>query len=305
MTVDIQNAYGDRDRFVQIAEQMIDNGAKVLMIVSLDRQSGADALRKAREAGVKTIDYDRLTVGGGADFHVGFDNVKAGEMAGKGLIDCVQKSKIKNPVVAELNGSPSDNNATLLKQGYDRVLQPKYDDASWTKGPDQDVPDWDQVQAGAVFEQMLTQQPRIRGVLAASDGIAGAAIDVLKARGLAGQVPVTGQDATLEGLRRVLTGEQCMTVYRAVGPEAQAAVNVAIDLYNGWTPTAKSLGLDGVELDQIKDPETGAFVPFLGITPELITKSNMQTVVNDSFIFPSDLCAGEQFKKLCLENGIR
>ncbi len=291
---------------MQIADGMIANGVKVLMIVSLDPDSGAEVLAKARAAKVKTVDYDRLTVGGGADFHVGFDNVQAGVLQGKGLVGCLRARRAVNPVVAELNGSPSDNNAALLKRGYDSVLQPLYDDASYTKGPDQAVPDWRTVEGTAIFEQMLVQQPRIGGVLAASDGLAGAAIDVLKARGLNGKVPVTGQDATVEGLRRVLTGDQCMTIYRAVRPEAQAAANVAIDLSHGWTPSAKSLGLaEGVKLDQLKDPESGAYIPFLGLTPELITRSNIQTVINDSFVFPSDLCAGEQFRRLCLENGIR
>jgi D-xylose transport system substrate-binding protein len=304
--VDIQNAFGDRARFEQIADEMIARGVKVLMIVSLDPRSGAAVLAKARAAKVKTIDYDRLTLGGGADYHVGFDNVQAGVLQGKGLVECLRAQKLANPVVAELNGSPTDNNATLLKQGYDSVLQPLYDDATYTKGPDQDVPDWHNVEGGAIFEQMMAQQPRIRGVLAANDGLAGAVIGVLKARGLNGKVPVTGQDATVEGLRNLLTGDQCMTVYRAIQPEAQAAAKLAVDLFRGWQPSPQSLGLgDGATLGKIKDPETGAYIGFLGLTPVLITRDNIQTVINDSFVFASDLCAGDAFKRLCLANGIR
>jgi len=304
--VDIQNAFGDRTRFVQIADEMIARGVKVLMIVSLDAPSGAAVLAKARAAKIKTIDYDRLTLGGGADYHVGFDNVQAGVLQGQGLVDCLKARRAANPVVAELNGSPTDNNATLLKEGYDSVLQPMYDNATYTKGPDQDVLDWLTVEGAAIFEQMLVQQPRISGVLAANDSLAGAVIGILKRRGLNGKVPVAGQDATVEGLRNILTGDQCMTVYRAVGPEAQAAANLAIDLYHGWKPSPESLGLDaGATLDDIKDPESGANIPFLGLTPELITKNNIQTVINDSFVFPSDLCAGEPYARLCRENGIR
>ncbi|HET6529542.1 MAG TPA: substrate-binding domain-containing protein [Actinoplanes sp.] len=304
--VDIQNAFGDRARFEQIADEMIARGVKVLIIVSLDARSGAAVLAKAREAKVKTIDYDRLTLGGGADYHVGFDNVQAGVLQGQGLVDCLRGRKVVEPVVAELNGSPTDHNATLLKQGYDSVLQPLYDNATYVKGPDQDVPDWHNVEGGAIFEQMITQQPRINGVLAANDGLAGAVIGVLKERGLNGKVPVTGQDATVEGLRNILTGDQCMTVYQAIQPEAQAAAKLAIDLFRGWQPTPRSLGLgQGATLGQIKDPETGAYIGFLGLTPVLITKANIQTVINDSFVFASDLCAGELFKRLCLENGIR
>jgi len=306
VTVDIQNAFGDRGRFAQLADEMIERGVKVLMIVSPDARTGKAVLAKARAAKVKTIDYDRLTVGGDADYHVGFDNVRAGVLQGRGLVDCLKARGPANPVVAELNGSPTDNNAALLKQGYDSVLQPLYDDATYTKGPDQDVPDWLNVEAAAIFEQMMAQQPKIGGVLAANDSLAGAVISILRQRKLNGKVPVTGQDATVEGLRNILTGDQCMTVYRAVQPEAQAAANLAIDLYHGWSPTAKSLGLaKGAGLSEIKDPETGEYVPFLGLPPVLITKSNIQTVINDSFVFATELCAGAAFTKLCVENGIR
>ncbi|HEU4349931.1 MAG TPA: substrate-binding domain-containing protein [Actinoplanes sp.] len=303
--VDIQNAFGDRARFEQIADDMIARGVKVLMIVSLDATSGAAVLAKARAANVKTIDYDRLTLDGGADYHVGFDNVEAGKLQGKGLVDCLEAGNAVNPVVAELNGPGTDNNATLLKQGYDSVLQPKYDEAEYTKGPDQDVTDWLSVEGAATFERMLKQQPKIGGVLAANDNLAAAVIGVLKKHGLNGKVPVAGQDATVEGLRNIITGDQCMTVYRAIGPEAQAAANLAIDLYHGWKPSPESLGLGGrAELGQIKDPESGAYIPFLGLKPELITMSNIQTLINDSFVFASELCAGEPYARLCLENGI-
>ena len=301
--VDIQNANGDRTRFAEIADNMIADGVQVLMIVNLDPRSGAAVLSKAREAKIKTIDYDRLTLGGGADYHVGFDNFRAGVLQGEGLVACLGATD--KPVVAELNGSPTDNNATLLKKGYDSVLQPKYDSAEYVKGPDQDVPDWLSVEAGLIFEQMLDQQPKIRGVLAANDGLASAVIGVLKKHNLNGKVPVTGQDATVEGLRNLLTGDQCMTVYRAVRPEARTAANLAIDLYHGRQPSPESLDLPaGTNLGRLKDPESGAYVPFVGLTPELITKANIQSVLNDSFVLPADLCAGERFTRLCRENGL-
>jgi D-xylose transport system substrate-binding protein len=303
--VSIENANGDRARFAKLADQMIEGGVKVLMIVSLDADSGAAVLKKARDAGVKTIDYDRLTLGGGADYHVSFDNVRAGGLMGNGLVDCLRARHAVKPVIAELNGPATDNNATMFKTGYDSVLQTRYDDATYVKGPDQEVPGWNETEAAAIFEQMLDQQPKIRGVLAASDGLARAVIGVLAKHGLNRTVPVTGQDATIQSLRDILTGDQCMTVYRAVKPEADAAANLAIDLYNGWKPTPKSLGLtEDSNMSKVKDPVSGAYIPFVGLAPQFITTSNMQLLINDSFVLTSELCDGEPYTHLCRENGI-
>ena len=187
--VDIRNAEGDKARFVSIADDMITNGVKVLMIVNLDSPSGRAVLAKARSAGIKTIDYDRLTLNGGADYYVSFDNEQVGVLQGQGLVRCLTQKGYVNPVVAELNGSPTDNNATDFKAGYDSILQPKYDAAKYTKGPDQSVPDWVNEEGGVIFAQMLSQQPRIRGVLAANDGLGGAVIKVLKKHGTERQGP--------------------------------------------------------------------------------------------------------------------
>src|SRR6185369_13508641 len=151
---------------------------------------------------------------------------------GQGLVDCLTKKNVKNPVIAELNGSPTDNNATLFKNGYDSILKPKYDAKDYTKGPDESVPDWDNAKGGQIFEQMLTQaNGKIDGVLAANDGLANAVIAVNKKNNL--QIPVTGQDATPEGLQNILAGDQCMTVYKAVNDEAKAASDAAIALIKG------------------------------------------------------------------------
>ncbi|HET8660670.1 MAG TPA: substrate-binding domain-containing protein, partial [Micromonosporaceae bacterium] len=235
---DIQNAQGDKAAFQTIADQMITNGATVLVIVNLDSGTGKAVLDKAKAQGVATIDYDRLTLNGNADYYVSFDNTAVGKLQGEGLVKCLTDGKAEKPIVAELNGSPTDNNATLFKQGYDGVLQPKYDSGEYVKGPDQSVPDWDNQQAGTIFEQMLTGNPQIKGVLAANDGLGNAAIAILKKQKLNGQVPVTGQDATVQGLQNILNGDQCMTVYKAVKQEADATAQLAIALAQGQKPAA-------------------------------------------------------------------
>jgi D-xylose transport system substrate-binding protein len=293
--VDIRNAEGDKARFVSIADDMITNGVKVLMIVNLDSPSGRAVLAKARSAGVKTIDYDRLTLNGGADYYVSFNNEQVGVLQGQGLVRCLTQKGYVNPVVAELNGSPTDNNATDFKAGYDSILQPKYDDALYTKGPDQSVPDWVNEEGGVIFAQMLSQQPRIRGVLAANDGLGGAVIKVLKKHGMNGQVPVTGQDATVEGLQNILTGDQCMTVYKAIKPEAENAAKLAIALYRGETPKG--------DLVPKKDVESGAYVSSILLKPVAITRSNIDLVIKDGFAERSAVCT-PKYAKLCKEAGL-
>src|SRR4051812_26638938 len=153
--VTIQNAQGDKSTQQQQAEQMITNGAKVLLLVNLDSGSGAAIEANAKSRGVKVIDYDRLTLKGQADYYVSFDNVQVGKLQGQGLVNCLTKSGASDPSIAELNGSPTDNNATLFKQGYDSVLNPLYKAGKAKKVADQSVPDWDNQKALTIFEQML------------------------------------------------------------------------------------------------------------------------------------------------------
>ncbi|WP_203681248.1 sugar ABC transporter substrate-binding protein, partial [Actinoplanes siamensis] len=189
---EIKNAQGDKASFQTIADGMIQAGVKVLMIVNLDSGTGKNVLDNAKKAGIATIDYDRLTLGGGANYYVSFDNNEVGKLQGQGLVDCLTAAKATKPVVSYLNGSPTDNNATLFKEGYDSVLKPKFESGEYTKGPDDAVPEWDNAKGGTIFEQQLTKEPKIAGVLAANDGLGNAAIEVLKKNKLNGKVPVTG-----------------------------------------------------------------------------------------------------------------
>ncbi|WP_412752642.1 sugar ABC transporter substrate-binding protein [Krasilnikovia sp. M28-CT-15] len=293
---DIQNAQGDKAKFASIADSMISGGATVLMIVNLDSGTGKTVLDKAKKAGLATIDYDRLTLNGGADYYVSFNNVTVGTLQGQGLQRCLREKGTKAPLVASLNGSPTDNNATQFKQGYDQVLQPMFDSEAYVKGPDQSVPDWSNDEAGVIFEQMMTQTGnKIRGVVAANDGLANAAIGVLKKNKLNGTVPVTGQDATVQGLQNILTGDQCMTVYKPIKQEAEAAANLAINLFKGEK-------ID-VGLSKVKDVESGAYVPARLLKPQLIFKENVKDVVKDGFVERKDVCK-DDIEALCAANGI-
>jgi len=289
---DIQNAQGDKTQFQTIADQMITNGANVLMIVNLDSGTGKAVLDKAKSQGVATIDYDRLTLNGGAQYYVSFDNVAVGTLQGEGLAKCLEGKGKKSGNIVYLNGSPTDNNATLFKQGYDGVLSkmPQY-----KKVADQSVPDWDNQQAGTIFEQMYTKEKgKIDGVLAANDGLGNAAIAILKKNNANGGVPVTGQDATVQGLQNILAGDQCMTVYKAIKKEADAASKLAVGLAKGEKQTAPNT---------IKDPESGKDVPAVLLQPVAITFDNIKDVVADGFVTKEQLCTGSYAAK-CTEAGI-
>ncbi|SCL19612.1 D-xylose transport system substrate-binding protein [Micromonospora nigra] len=292
---DIQNAQGDKSQFQTIADQMITSGVTALMIVNLDSGTGKAVLDKAKSQGVATIDYDRLTLGGSAEYYVSFDNEAVGKLQGEGLVKCLTDANVTKPAISYLNGSPTDNNATLFKNGYDSVLKPKFDAGEYTKVADDSVPDWDNAQAATIFEQQLTQAGgKIDGVLAANDGLGNAAISVLKKNKLNGKVPVTGQDATPQGLQNILAGDQCMTVYKAIKEEAKAAADLAIALAKG---ERKDTG------QTVKDPESGRDVPAVLLTPKAIYKENVKDVIADGFVTKDEVCTGA-FVQLCADAGI-
>ena len=293
---DIQNANGDKAKFATIADQMLSSGVSVLMIVNLDSPSAAAVIKKANDQGVPVIDYDRLTLGGGAAYYVSFDNVAVGTAIGEGLVKCMQANSAKDGPVALLNGSPTDNNATLFKQGYEKAIK----DAGYTIAADQSVPDWDNTKAGTIFEQMYTAAGGdFVGVASANDGLGGAAEAVLERNGQAGKIPVTGQDATDEGLQRVLLGTQCMTVYKAVKKEADAASQLAIDLINGDTAAA-----DALANKTVTDSETNQEVKSVLLVPASIFPSNVKDVIADGYTTYDRVCTTEELKKACAANGI-
>jgi D-xylose transport system substrate-binding protein len=290
---DIQNAGGDKTKFASLCDQMIGEGVAVLMIVNLDSDSGAACETKAAAQGIKTIDYDRLTLGGNASYYVSFDNTAVGTLQGKGLVKCMQANGKTTGPVALLNGSPTDNNATLFKQGYEAAIRA----AGYSIVADQSVPDWDNTKAGTIFEQMFTKaNGNFVGVDAANDGLGGAVIAVLAKNKLAGKIPVTGQDATDTGLQNVLLGTQCMTVYKAIKKEADGASALAISLAKGLAPTT--------QFGSVKDSKTGKDVPALLLVPQAIFNDSVKDVVADGFTTADKLCTTADLKAACTKYGV-
>ncbi len=297
VTYSIVNAEGDRQTQITQAEQAITNGAKVLMLVNNDSGSGAAIIAMARDAGASVIDYDRLTIEGpGADFYVSFDNESVGRLQGEGLVAAVKAAQDAGTIgdkvnVAILNGSPTDNNATLFANGYHGVIDPLFDDpaSGWTNVAEQSVPDWDNQQALLIFEGMQTDNPDINAAIAANDGLAQAVITARQNAGL-DFIPVTGQDATVGGIQNVLAGRQSMTVYKAIKAEAEAGAGLAIAIVQG---TDTSMMVTGSVNNGTND------IPSVLLVPVSVTKDNVaETVIADGFRTWDEICVGE-FAQYC------
>ena len=288
----IVNAEGDAATQQTQAEQAITAGAGVILMVNLDSGSAAAIIENARAADVKVVDYDRLTVEGpGADAYVSFDNVQVGATMGAVLEPLIDAQNA--PKVAFLNGGPTDNNATLFREGYLSVAQPNFDDGSWEWVDDQWVPGWDNQEALVVFEQMLTAADNgITAVFAANDGLAGAVVQALQNAGIDPKsVPVSGQDATVGGMQQVLAGNQSMSVYKPIKAEAEAAAAVAIALLNGESLDTITGGLT------INNGTND--IPFVALDPIGVTASNIEsTVIADGFRTWEEICVGD-FADFC------
>ena len=294
VTADIQNANGDKAKFATIADQMLAKGVKVLIMAGLDSPSTAAIQKKAAKSGVKTIDYDRLTLAGSASYYVSFDNVAVGKLQGQGIKACLDAAGKKSAKIVYLNGSPTDNNATLFKQGYDSVLRPLIKSGAYTLVDDQAVPDWDNAKGGVIFEQQLTKAGgTLDAVVSANEGLGLAAVAVLKKNGLNGKVCVSGQDATADGLAAVLTGDLSNTVYKGIKAQANATADLAVALVKGKkVTTAKGKTNDGK-----RD------VPSVLLVPVGITKANVKVVIADGFQKRADVCKIAT-EAVCKANGI-
>jgi D-xylose transport system substrate-binding protein len=289
LSYSVLNAHGSTSSQISQAEQCLTNGAKVILVDALDSGTGATIEANAASAGAKTIDYDRLVLKGKASYYVSFNNVTVGKLMGNGLVAALKANGMysKHPVVAELNGAPTDNNATLFAQGYNSVLDPLYTNGTFVKGPNQSVTNWDNQVALTDFQGMLSRtNNKINAVLAANDGIASSVVSALKSAKL-NPVPLTGQDATPGGVQYILAGWQSGTVYKPVPTEAAAAAKVAIDLIQGKAVTTNGTTNNGVRN-----------VPSVLLTPIWVTKKNYTILFTQGFLKKTQVCVG-QYAKYC------
>ncbi len=292
LSCDIQNAQNDPAKMKTIAESMESNGVKVLMIVNLDSASGAAIEKEAQGKGVTTIDYDRLTLGGGAALYISYDNTAVGKAQGEALSKCPQVASKTSVTYVDVNGAPTDNNATLFKQGYDSVLSVA---KGWKKVDDQSIAKWDNAVAGTTFTAMLRKNPKIDAVMVANDGMANSVISALKNQKLNGKVAVSGQDATAQGLQNIMSGDQCFSIYKPSSQEAIPAIDAMVAIVNGQLPKTTATA---------KDTTANKDVPAILATPIPITKDNVAQPINDGYTPKSQVCTGS-YAALCTKNGVK
>jgi D-xylose transport system substrate-binding protein len=278
------NADQDAAKQQNQADAALTNGANVMVLDPVDSASAGAIVTKAKARNVPVISYDRLIENADLAAYISFDNEQVGKLQAQSLTDKL-KADGKSGSVVMINGAPTDNNAKLFKKGAHSVL----DSSGFKIGKEYDTPDWSPDKAQSQMEQAITALGKTGfvGVYAANDGTAGGAIAAMKSQGVDPKtVPVTGQDAELAGIQRVLTGEQFMTVYKAIKPQAEQAAQMAVDLAQG-KPVDTALAKDKVN-NGMKD------VPSVILTPVAVTKDNVNdTVVKDGFLKPADICTGE------------
>ena len=290
ITADVQNAQGDKNKFASIAQSMIGDGSKVLIIDSIDAASGAGVEQLADAAGVQVIDYDRVNLGGTAPYYVSFDNEDVGRLQAQTLVDCLKAQGVDKPKIIMMNGGTDvDNNAVLFQKGAHSVFDPLVESGDLEIAQEATVKGWKTENAAPAFTQALTASGSdIQGVLAANDDIANAVIGVLKNEGADGKVVVTGQDSSVEGLQNVITGKQSMTIFKNVTLEAGAAAALAISLISGTDPADAGITLAPFEDPQSPDHKLQALL----LPSEVITQANVQDVIDAGALTADEICAG-------------
>jgi D-xylose transport system substrate-binding protein len=289
VTYSINNALNDPQKQKAQAQTCLARGAKVVIETSLDNGSAAAIEKLFTSKGGKAIDYDRQVIGGTASVYISFDGKKVGQAQANGIISAL-KAKGKygsKPVVAQLWGGQTDQNAFWFKDGNDAVLNPLFKSGKLSKGPAQFVPDWLATNAAPIFSQMLVKtNSKIDAAIAANDNIAGAVIATLKAKHLQ-PIPLSGQDASAQGVQYILAGWQTGTVYKYVPDEANAAAAAAVALIHGKKPKSNSFRLNG------KKKEPTQTIPVVWIT-----KANYKRLFTDGFLKKSQVCIGA-YKQYC------
>lgn len=271
----VQSANGNEQTQISQIENMISRGVDVLVIIPTNGGVLSNVISDAKRDGIKVLAYDRLISDADIDFYLSFDNERVGEMQAQAMLDAKPKGNY-----CLMGGAPTDNNAKLFRKGQMNILQPKIDSGDIKVVGDQWVNYWLAENALKIMENALTaNNNKIDVVVASNDATAGGAIQALEAQGLAGKVSISGQDADLAALRRIVDGTQTMTIYKPINTLASRAAEIAVELADGKTPAQNSSLNNGM-----KD------VPAWLLDPVAVTSKNIKTtVVRDGFHAESEI----------------
>jgi D-xylose transport system substrate-binding protein len=298
----VVNAEGDAATQQSQAEQAIADGASVIVLTSLDTGSGAAIIDQAAEAGVQVLEYDRFNTGGaGGAAYVSFDNVAVGAAMAEILEPTIDDLGLDQPRVVMLNGGEEDNNSFLFRQGYAETVEARVEAGDWTLVADQHVPGWDNQEALTIMEQILVDANNgVDAVFAANDGLAAATANAVDSAGM-NPIPISGQDATAEGMQNVLLGRQTMSTYKPIQSEAGLASAIALALRAGEDILTSEFDFDyalfGIEAatgQPTESAEGDGVVPYFGLVPIPVTEDNMaDTVIADGFRTIEEICTGD------------
>jgi D-xylose transport system substrate-binding protein len=290
-----ENANQDAAKQQQQAEAALTQGAKVLVLDAVDVQAAASIATRAKQSNVPVVSYGRLVANSPLDYYVSIDPYKVGVQQAQVLMDALKQQGKTKPRIVMINGSPTDSNAPPYKKGAHSVFDP----AGVKVVKEFDTPDWSPDKAQQEMEQTITAvgAKGFDAVYVANDGMASGVVAAMKAAHVdPAKVPVTGQDAEVTGVQRILTNEQLMTVYQPISKIASASAEIAVPLAQGKTPPKITNGTtNNGKVD----------VPSVLLPTIAITKSNIKdTVVKDGFVKPADLCTAK-YAKACQEAGIQ
>ncbi|MGP2435997.1 sugar ABC transporter substrate-binding protein [Streptomyces sp. JW3] len=293
-TVEYANADASAGKQAQQLQRMVDDGVDVIVLDAVDSHAIASGVKKAKAAGIPVIAYDRLAEGP-IDAYISFDNELVGEVQGRSLLEALGSDSATSTIVM-MNGSSTDPNARQFKAGALTELA-----GNVVVGAQYDTKDWKPENA----EQNMTEAidklgvDQIAGVYSANDGMAGGVIKALKAAGVTELPPVTGQDADLDAVRRIVTGEQYMSVYKSYPQEAENAAEMAVARVQG-----KDIQFDALTTDKVDSP-TDQDIPAQLVTVVALTKKNIkQTVITDGIYQVSDICTAA-YQDACARAGLK
>ena len=264
----VQSADASEQRQIAQIENLISRGVDVLVIVPYNATVLTNAVREAKKAKIKVVSYDRLILNADIDAYISFDNNMVGQLQAQGVVAVKPKGNFYL-----LGGAPTDSNAKMLRDGQLKVLQPLIDKGDIKVVGKQWVKDWSPSEAMSIVENALTANGnKIDAVVASNDATAGGAIQALAAQKLAGKVLVSGQDADLAAVRRVIAGTQTMTVYKPLKQIATEAAKLSIQLVRNEKPVYNTTLDNGFKK-----------VNSLLLKPVLLNKANVDLVVKDGF----------------------
>lgn len=271
----VYNTYEDSEEQIQAIEKLVQEGVDVIVITAYDKDALADAIKKAKDRGIKVIAYDRLIMNADVDLYLSFDNYAVGKLMAEKLLEVVPTGRY-----AVINGSPYDNNSNMLRAGYMDVLSEAVDAGRIEiVGPEFWADDWRSEFAYEYTSNLLAAGESIDAVIGANDQLAEGIIRALSESMLAGKVMVSGQDTELAACQRIVEGTQYVSIYKPIPELAEGAAEAAVKLARGETPPADDMIDNGYRI-----------VPYIKYQPIAVTKENMMdTVIKDGFHYMEEV----------------